>query len=353
MICTSETSAPVVELIGRAEAGERLSIDEIARLLSITDENECELLFEAADRVRRLCVGDEVHLRGIVEFSNHCINNCLYCGLRRDNRFVRRYRMTEDEIVEASMAVKASGCPTVVLQSGDDAYYTRERMCSIIRRIVDETGLVVTLSVGQRSYEDYKAFHASGAARYLLRHETSNPDLFARLCPGRTLDQRLACISWLKEMGFETGMGCMVGLPGQTVSDLARDVLLTKELDADMIGIGPFIPHENTPLRGHTPGDATMVLKMVAITRLVTRNTNIPATTALGVLDRGSRLKALDAGANVFMPDFTPCGYASKYEIYPGKGAVADAGENLAVLASFLAEKGRTIGTDQGWRPRT
>ncbi len=349
MTCASEAASG---MILRAEQGHMLSRDEIIELLSLETPADMEGLFQAADRVRKECVGDEIFLRGIIEFSSYCRNNCLYCGLRRDNLLVERYRMEDDVIVGLAKAIKSRGCSTVVLQSGEDPFYTREHMRRIIEGIKDETGLAITLSIGQRSYEDYKAFREAGADRYLLRHETANKNLYANLCPGRTLDERTQCLKWLKELDYEVGMGCMVGLPGQTAEDLADDVLLIKELGADMIGIGPFIPHEQTPLNDHAPGDALLVLKMLAIIRLVTRDTNIPSTTALGVLDGASRKKAFEAGANIFMPVFTPQDYARRYDIYPGKGNVKKADGAIQDFKAFFDSIGRPIGKGPGGRRR-
>lgn len=347
MTCTSE--APN-DIISRAEAGCELSREEITSLLSLDDPDQIGRLYQAADRVRAACVGDEIFLRGIIEFSNYCVNNCRYCGLRRDNREATRYRMDEARIMELAHAIKARGCGTVVLQSGEDPFYSRERMCRIISRIKDETGLAITLSIGQRPYEDYKAFREAGADRYLLRQETANPRLFEELCPGRSLDERIQCLKWLRELDYEVGMGCMVGLPGQTVEDLADDVLLIRELGADMIGIGPFIPHEDTPLNEREAGDTLMVLKMLAVIRLVTRDTNIPSTTALGVQDGDSRRKAFQAGANVFMPVFTPQDFAECYDIYPGKGNVKKADGAILDFKAFFDTIGRPIGKGPGGR---
>jgi biotin synthase len=329
-----------------------LSRDEIIKLLSLNTPSDIERLFQAADRVRKECVGDEIFLRGIIEFSSYCRNNRLYCGLRRDNLLVERYRMEDDVIVGLAKAIKSRGCSTVVLQSGEDPFYTREHIRRIIQGIKDGTGLAITLSIGQRTYEDYKAFREAGADRYLLRHETAYKNLYANLCPGRTLDERTQCLKWLKELDYEVGMGCMVGLPGQTAEDLADDVLLIKELGADMIGIGPFIPHEQTPLNDHAPGDTLLVLKMLAIIRLVTRDTNIPSTTALGVLDGASRKKAFEAGANIFMPVFTPQDYARRYDIYPGKGNVKKADGAIQDFKAFFDSIGRPIGIGPGGRRR-
>jgi biotin synthase len=347
MTCTS--SAPC-DVITKAEQGGLLRREEISGLISLSDSQEIERLYQAADRVRAECVGEEIFLRGIIEFSNYCMNNCRYCGLRRDNMEAVRYRMEEGRIMELAQAIKGRGCGTVVLQSGEDPYYTGERMCGIIARIKDETGLAITLSLGQRPFDDYKAFREAGADRYLLRHETANPVLFAGLCPGRSLDGRIQCLKWLGELDYEVGMGCMVGLPGQTVEDLADDVLLIRELGADMIGIGPFIPHEDTPLRNEVAGDTSLVLKMLAVIRLVTRDTNIPSTTALGVLDGDSRRKAFQAGANVFMPVFTPRDFAERYDIYPGKGNVKKADGAIIDFKAFFDTIGRPVGEGPGGR---
>jgi biotin synthase len=352
MECMTYTSEAASGLILRAGQGRELSRDEIIELLSLDNPGDMESLFKAADRVRKECVGDDIFLRGIIEFSNYCRNNCLYCGLRQDNLLAERYRMADDEILDLAKAIKSRACSTVVLQSGEDPIYTMDRMCRIITRIKDETGLAITLSTGQRPYEDYKAFREAGADRYLLRHETANPDLYANLCPGRTLGERTQCLKWLKELDYEVGMGCMVGLPGQTVADLADDVLLIKELGADMIGIGPFIPHEQTPLTDHVPGDTLLVLKMLAVIRLVTRDTNLPSTTALGVLDGASRKKAFEAGANIFMPVFTPQDYARRYDIYPGKGNVKKADGAILDFKTFFDTIGRPIGKGPGGRRR-
>jgi biotin synthase len=348
--CISETAG----IIGKAAAGDKLHRDEIARLLSLTAPEDKEALFQAADAVRRACVGDEIFLRGIIEFSGYCSRNCHYCGLRAENSDIHRYRIPDNEILSRARMLREKQCTTVVLQSGEDPYYDVGRLCTIVKRIKDETSLAITLSVGERTCEDYRAFKEAGADRYLLRHETSNPELYRKLHPGFELEDRLQCLKWLGELGYEVGSGCIIGLPGQTVNDLANDVLLIRELDIDMIGIGPFIPHPGTPLKDTPAGDTDMVLKMLAVLRLLTRDTNIPATTALGVIDPGARRKAFLAGANVFMPNFTPDPYTAYYEIYPGKGpeagAIAKASEGGYV--SLFEGMGRSIGTGYGYREK-
>lgn len=325
--------------------------DEIIRLLATTDADEVRALLKAADEARRLSVGDEVHLRGIIEFSNHCARNCRYCGLRRGNKALRRYRIPDEEIIELACGVRDAGIATVVLQAGEDPAHTTEHICRLIGRIKDATGLVITLSIGERSFDDYRAFKDSGADRYLLKHETASPELYRRLHPDSDHGNRIQCLRWLKQLGYETGAGNMVGLPGQTLATLADDILLMRALDIDMIGIGPFIPHPDTPLKGAAAGDLELVLKVIAVTRLVTGNTNIPATTALAALDPEIRLKALAAGANVIMPDFTPVHYKRHYEIYPGRSGVpSDIARVLAGLEKDLAGIDRRIGKGSGDR---
>ena len=336
-----------LQILQAGERGEDLPSEELAFLLSTRDEEEAEALFRTADRVRQRAVGDEVHLRGIVEFSNICVQNCRYCGLRKDNHRLHRYRMTREEIIASVREVKAQGLRTVVLQSGEDPWFTRDRFSDLILRIKEETGLVITLSVGERSEGEYRAWKESGADRYLLKQETSSANLFANLRPGRTLTERLDSLKILRKLGYEVGSGNMVGLPGQGEEDLIRDILLFRESDFDMIGVGPFIPHPQTPLAKAAPGNLPLALKVLAITRVVTRNTNLPATTAAGVLDPEGRRKALLAGANVIMPDITPQKYREHYEIYPGK---TKPGEGLDSVVSLISSLGREISQSPGYR---
>jgi biotin synthase len=347
---TSEIS-PVLE---KALKGDPLDRDGIIRLLSVSDGEGKEALFRAADEVRKACVGDEIYLRGIIEFSAYCRRNCHYCGLRAQNTGIHRYRIPDEEILSRAKSLKEKSCTTVVLQSGEDTYYTTDRLCSIIGRIKDETSLAITLSIGERPFEDYKAFKEAGADRYLLRHETASKNLYRTLHPGHELEERVASLRMLKELGYEVGSGCIVGLPGQGVADLADDILLLKSLDIDMIGIGPFIPHPGTPLGNHPAGSTDLVLNMLAVLRIATKDTNIPATTALGVLDPMARRKAFEVGANVFMPNFTPDPYTAYYEIYPGKGPEAGAIAKISDggYAALFEGMGRRIGTGYGYRVR-
>jgi biotin synthase len=326
--------------------------EAILALLALSEAEAKATLFPAADACRRARVGDAVFLRGIIEFSNHCSQDCLYCGLRRSNRGLGSYRMAAEEILEAARRIKAEGIGTVVLQSGEDDFYTTEHLCRIVEGIKTETGLAITLSVGERPREAYLAFREAGADRYLLKFETTNPDLYGRLRPGLRLADRLRCLDNLRDLGYEVGTGNMVGLPGQSLETLAEDLWMLRERDADMLGIGPFIPHPHTPLAGEPPGDLFLTLKALAVARLLTRNTNIPATTALDTLGPGMRARALRAGANVVMPDYTPLSYRRLYEIYPGRNRELAVDDFLQQLTEELSGIGRHIGTGRGSRER-
>ena len=234
-------------LIAQAEAEHCLTNTEIERILA--DDSIDELLFAAADTVRRKNVGEEVHLRGLIEFSNICKQNCNYCGLRRDNRAVSRFRQTPDEIVHMAEKAVEFGYRTVVLQSGEDDWFTVERMAVIIRRI-KALGVAVTVSIGEKTFEEYQAYREAGADRYLLRIETTDKALYEEHDPGMSFENRLRCLVDLRALGYEVGTGCLVGLPGQTLGSLAEDILFFQKIDADMIGIGPFIPNPDTPLKG-------------------------------------------------------------------------------------------------------
>jgi biotin synthase len=345
-----KSPAQIDKLISKAESGKSLKREDIVELLALPGSYTPQLL-EAADRVRKEQVGDEIFLRGIIEFSNTCERNCLYCGLRKSNANLSRYRMSEDEIIATAEEIQKSHVPTVVLQSGEDSFYTTDMICRLIDRIRKETDLIITLSIGERSLADYKSFQQAGANRYLLKHETADKEIYKYLRPGCKWEDRLQSLRWLKGLGFETGTGNMVGLPGQTLETLADDLLIMKYLDADMLGIGPFIAHPDTPLAGIVHDDLELTLRVLALVRLITRNTNIPATTALGTLHPQGRLQALQAGANVVMPDFTPESYRSRYDIYPGRKDVGSAVEIIGRLEKDFHEIGRTLQYSIGNRP--
>ena len=306
-----------------------------------------EELYRRADEVRREAVGDDVHLRGLIEFSNICRNDCLYCGIRRGNRRVQRYRMSDEEVVETATRAVGLGFQTIVLQSGEDLHFDQSRMCRIIERI-KRLDVALTLSIGEHDYEDYKAFREAGADRYLMRIETTNRDLYHRLNPGMSWQRRHECLLMIRELGFELGSGIMVGLPGQTVESIAADLLYLKDICIDMAGIGPFIPHPETPLAGEAGGSLEMALRTMAAMRLLLPDINIPATTAMESLHPQGRIMALQAGANVVMPNVTEGEYRSLYELYPGKICVNDTPAHCrSCIGLKIQSIGRTIG--QGW----
>ena len=291
-----------------------LSKKEIVDILSSPDTD----IFKEADAVRKKYVGDGVHLRGLIEFSNICKCNCLYCGLQSSNKHVNRYRLSKDEILDIAKKGVDEGFKTIVLQSGEDEFFNTKLMCEIISEIKN-LGVALTLSIGEKSFEDYKAFKDAGADRYLLRIETTDKNLYKKMHPYANFDNRMRCLYDLKKLGYETGTGCLVGLPEQTLESLADDILFFKELDADMIGIGPFIPHPDTPLKNENNGSLDLAIKVMAVTRILLKDINIPATTAMETLHPEGRIMALQSGANVVMPNLTDDCHKKMYEIYPNK----------------------------------
>jgi len=338
---------------------------EILGWLRETNPERLAELWRRANEIRRQHVGDAVHLRGLVEISNFCSRQCAYCGLRVGNEALVRYRMLANEIVEAAQQAVKFGYGTVVLQAGEDYGITTERLAEIIRRIKSETPLAVTLSLGERPDKDLAAWRAAGADRYLLRFETSDRNLFDEIHPplGNRKCDRIAILRRLREFGFEVGSGIMVGIPGQTYASVANDIALFRELDLDMIGIGPFIPHPATPLGSgfkifppvngeQVPNNELMVYKAVALTRLVRPDANIPATTALATINKkNGRELGLQRGANVFMPNLTPLKYRRLYEIYPNKACITETGDACnGCLSMRIQAIGRHIGSGAGGR---
>ena len=331
-----------------AEKTHRLTQEQVTVLLA---EPLCEEeLASAADRVRHRFVGDGVHLRGLIEFSNICRQNCMYCGLRRNNRKLERYRLEADEIVALASKAKGYGYHTVVLQSGEDSYYTAAVLAGIIRRI-KALDMAVTLSVGERSFEEYRAFREAGADRYLLRIETTDAALYERYDPGMSHAKRCRCLQALKELGYEVGTGSLIGLPGQTPAMLARDILWFQQIDADMVGIGPLIPNGDTPLGEAAPGDWHLTRRMVSLLRLLLPEANIPATTAMETMLPQGREIILSSGANVVMPNVTEGDSRRKYALYPGKICVADTPADCrACMSGRVKAMGRYVAEDKGWR---
>ena len=323
-----------------------LSRDEIIRLLS--DEQNHDETLKKADAVRHQCVGDAVHLRGLIEFSNICRNNCMYCGIRRDNKAAHRYRMNPEELVDTARKAAEMGFKTLVMQSGEDMYFSQKVMCDIIEK-VKKFDVALTLSIRERSYEDYKAFHEAGADRYLIRIETTNKDLYHRLDPGMSWQHRHECLLMIKELGYELGSGIMVGLPEQSIESIADDLIYLKEIGIDMAGIGPFIPHLQTPLKDAAGGTLDLALRTMAVMRIMMPDINIPATTAMESLHPQGRIMALKSGANVVMPNVTEGEYRRFYELYPGKICVDDTPLHCkSCIGMKIMSIGRTIGEGYG-----
>ncbi len=337
----------LLNILEKAKHTSNLSFEELTTLLSLSDE-QLPLLMAAADEVRHNTVGDEVHLRGIIEFSNHCKQHCCYCGLRADHSQAHRYRLTPEQILDTAAAAAKTGYRTLVLQSGEDSAISAETIAKITREI-KKLDVAVTLSCGERSYEVYQLWREAGADRYLIKQETADPALYRCIRPGHTLTERLQCQKWLKELGYQLGSGCMIGLPGQTTETLARDLQLMKEMRVDMSGMGPFIPHQQTPLKFGTTGSISMTLKMLACARLYMPWLLLPATTALASLHPEGRELALRAGANVIMPNVTPETVRSLYQIYPGKlNTEHNMSDYYQQIKALVEAEGRTIADDLG-----
>ena len=337
-------------LIEKAENEHILCEEELTELLASSAAEEP--LAAAADRVRRKYVGDGVHLRGLIEFTNICRRSCFYCGLRRENERAERYRLRPREIVRLAQNARGYGYRTVVLQGGEDGYWHVERLAPILREI-RALGLVITLSIGERTEEEYRALKEAGASRFLLRIETTDRELYERFDPGMSWEARRACLASLRALGYEVGTGSLVGLPGQSVESLARDILFFQEIDADMVGIGPFIPNGDTPLGEAAAGDIHLTRRMVSLLRLLLPEANIPATTAMETLERGARSLILRSGANVVMPNVTEGDFRRKYALYPGKACVKDTPEHCrSSLRAQLSDIGRFVAEDAGFRRR-
>lgn len=336
----------MLEIIQKVKESNNLTKQELVMLLK--DTSYSEELFKAADEVRQKYVGDDIHLRGLIEFSNICKNNCLYCGLRRDNKELERYRIDIPTILTLAEHAKQMGLKTVVLQSGEDMYFDTERMVEIIKGI-KALGLALTLSIGEKSTQEYAAYRQAGADRFLIRIETTDKKLYEENDPDMSWEERARCMSDLKKLGYELGSGCLVGLPNQTIESLADDILFFKKMDCDMIGIGPFIPHPKTPLKDAQGGTLELALKVMALTRLLLPKINIPATTAMETLAPNGQVRALQSGANVIMPNITMTDYRQHYQLYPGKtstGYTPD--ESLQKVIQKIESIGRKVGQDAG-----
>lgn len=315
------------------------------------DPEAVRRLKEEAVRIREIYYGKKVFTRGLIEYTNYCKNDCYYCGIRKSNTNAKRYRLTEDEIMACCENGYELGFRTFVLQGGEDAYYTDDRMVAIIKKIKEAyPECALTLSIGEKSYESYKRFREAGADRYLLRHETANEEHYRKLHPEKmSLAVRKNCLYDLKKLGYQVGAGMMVGSPYQTTEDLAEDLVFLKELQPEMVGIGPFIPHHDTQFAKEPAGSVEMTLFLLAVIRILLPKVLLPATTALGTMDPLGREKGLQAGANVVMPNLSPVKNRKQYELYDNKICTGEeAAECRGCMGRRVASVGYELVTERG-----
>lgn len=339
------------KLIDKLEMDHRLTKNEYVSLIENRNPELCEYLFEKARNAREVYYGKKVYLRGLIEFTNYCKNDCYYCGIRRSNRNAARYRLTKDQILDCCREGYRLGFRTFVLQGGEDNHYNDQVVIDIIRDIKGHyPDCALTLSIGERPLESYKAFYDAGADRYLLRHETADPMHYKRLHPPPlTLESRKQCLNHLKEIGYQVGSGFMVGSPGQTSENLAEDLLYLQDLKPQMVGIGPFIPHHDTAFSAEPGGTAELTLFILGLIRLILPAVLLPATTAIGTIDSTGREKAILAGANVVMPNLSPREVRDKYLLYDNKICTGDeAAECMHSIEKNIKLIGYQVVIDRG-----
>lgn len=313
------------KLIDELKNSNNLSPDKLLLLLDNLDDDSKQYLHMKANETRLHNYGDKVYMRGLIEFTNFCKNNCRYCGIRRGNKNAQRYRLSKKEIIDCCTEGYRLGYRTFVLQGGEDSFYTDEKIMDIVSTIKSSfDDVAVTLSIGEKSYESYKKYFDAGADRYLLRHETNSRELYDSLHPDMSYDNRIKCLHDLKDIGYQIGAGFMVGLPGQTNEDFVKDLVFLKELQPHMVGIGPFMPQSDTPLANEKAGTADKTCILLSLIRLILPEVLLPATTALGSIDPKGREQGLKAGANVVMPNLSPTSVRDKYALYDGKICTGD-----------------------------
>lgn len=340
-----------MNIIERISSGKTLSVEEWIQAIDYNDPGYDEELKAAASVTRDRIYGRKVFARGLIEFTSYCRNDCYYCGLRRSNRDALRYRLSYDCIMDTADAGYMAGFRTFVLQGGEDSYFNDECLIMIVRGIKERyPDAAVTLSVGERSFESYKALKEAGADRYLLRHETADSVHYRKLHPDdMSQENRIRCLHDLKRLGYQTGAGMMVGSPGSSSRTLAEDMVFLSSLKPEMVGIGPFIPHSSTPFRDEKRGSVDLTLRMVSLVRLALPHAMIPSTTALATASTDGQLQGILHGANVIMPDITPQSERSKYMIYDGKKITGDeAGENLRQIAEVMESIGYELSMERG-----
>lgn len=338
-------------LIDKLEKEHSLSVEEYEYIIENRSEESAALLREKADRVRRGIYGTDVYIRGLIEISNFCKNDCLYCGIRKGNKTCERYRLTEEEILSCCEQGYELGFRTFVMQGGEDAYFNDERVCRIISEIKHRyPDCAVTLSLGEKSRESYQKLFDAGADRYLLRHETADKEHYEKLHPKElSFENRMRCLKDLKEIGFQVGCGFMVGSPYQTNTCLAKDLKFVEEFQPDMCGIGPFVPHSATPFAAFSQGSAELTCYLLSIVRLIRPNILLPSTTALGTILPDGREKGILSGANVVMPNLSPEAVRSKYTLYNNKISTgAESARQKNGLAGKMEKIGYRIVTAKG-----
>lgn len=333
-----------MDLLRKLEKEQRLSLEEWERLIR-SEAQLRETAAKIASRIREEHFKNQVYLRGLIEFTNYCKNDCLYCGIRRGNCNAQRYRLGKDEILECADMGYQLGYRSFVLQGGEDPYETDERIVDLVRSLKEKhPDCAVTLSIGEKERESYEAYYAAGADRYLLRHETADQAHYESLHPKEmSFAHRMECLWNLKEIGFQVGCGFMVGSPGQTARTLAEDMVFLQELRPHMVGIGPFVPHHGTPFRDEQAGSATQTTYLLSLIRILMPDVLLPATTALGTIDPQGREKGILSGANVLMPNLSPQRVRKKYELYDDKICT---GDEAAECRSCLERRIRSIGCE-------
>lgn len=341
----------IIELIDKLEREHILTKSELAEIISGHTSETDEYLFEKARAVREKIYGRDVYMRGLIEFTNYCKNDCLYCGIRRSAKGAERYRLTEEQILDCCETGHELGFRTFVLQGGEDGFYTDDKIVGIVTKIKEKfPDCAITLSIGEKSRESYEKFRNAGADRYLLRHETANSEHYGKLHPKElSLENRMRCLSDLKELGFQTGCGFMVGSPYQTAENLAEDLLYIHELKPHMVGIGPFVPHHDTPFAEEKQGSLETTLLLLGMIRLILPNVLLPATTALGTIHPKGREMGILAGANVVMPNLSPKDVRKKYLLYDNKICTGDeAAECIACLGRRMESIGYKLVSARG-----
>lgn len=333
----------LVEIIDQIKKEQTIYREQLQTLLATTDEQAINYLRDTARKVADDIYGKQVFIRGLIEFTNYCKNDCIYCGIRRSNLNAQRYRLTEEEILSCCANGYELGFRTFVLQGGEDPYFSDERICNIVAKIKqDYPDCAVTLSIGEKDKASYQAFYDAGADRYLLRHETADEAHYQSLHPAEmSFQHRIQCLYDLKEIGYQVGCGFMVGSPGQTVDTLYEDLMFIKKLQPHMVGIGPFIPQKDTPFGQEPAGTMEQTLRLLSIIRLIHPHVLLPSTTALGTIHPLGREKGIQAGANVVMPNLSPVAVREKYKLYDNKICT---GDEAAECRHCMARRMESVG---------